>query len=161
MEVVCCAIFLAKSKCHKVSKYILTSFIMGSPLNSSIPGNVIINKTPQLTCPHCVLLELYYSVDFPWWFHRKIIKQISAETEVVCRAIFLVKSKCHKVNVIIDKTPPTYLSTLSPSGTLLFGGLPMMIWQKNLQTYISGNKSGSPSNFSREIKGPFILQPLF
>ena len=36
-EVVCRAIFLVKSKCHKVSKYILTSFIMGSPLNSNVP----------------------------------------------------------------------------------------------------------------------------
>ena len=24
------------------------------------------------TIPHCVLLEHYYSVDFPWWFDRKI-----------------------------------------------------------------------------------------
>ena len=26
----------------------------------------------HFTCAHCVLLKHYYSVDFPWWFDRKI-----------------------------------------------------------------------------------------
>ena len=43
-------------------------------------------------------------------------------------------------------------STLRPSGTLLFSWLPMMIWQKNLQTDIARKRSGLRHNFSVKSK---------
>ena len=68
-----------------------------------LSGDPLYHKSSiLLDTAHYVLLEHYYAVDFPWWFDRKI-------------RFFL---NLHSL-------------TQRPSGTLLFSGLPMMIWQKN------------------------------
>ena len=41
---------------------------------------------------HCVILEHYYSVDFPWWFHRNFFLSVYFEEQLKK----FVKSECEE-----------------------------------------------------------------
>ena len=56
---------------HHCTLSVLRFFVHFLFLRSKIANGFIILKK-LLNDAHCVLLKHYYSVDFPWWFDRKI-----------------------------------------------------------------------------------------